>query len=398
MKIFGKRAKRINFKYLEQSLRYPVAVIFLLILLILLAEDVFRQGFIKIFTVYDWALLGGGFLGLFLVEWLESRFYPRQLILPTRLLLIGVRIILVAGIYQADVTMSTLPVFAVVLYAMYFYFGAIPTILALALSMGIIVPSARGLGISVLEEAAYIIFMLIFAGLIRQDDKIRLRNLDLYRELENYASNSSSLAKLDERNRISRDLHDNLGHYLVAVNIQLQKAVAYREINMDESNAAVQQAQQATAEAMKELRQTLNNLREMDTVRGSFHEELERLVKGVEANGLSVALTIQGEEEGYSELVLVTLRQAVQEGLTNIQKHAQANQAELTINFGKKRIQFMLKDDGVGFSPKKVDETRSFGLRGLRERIALLGGEIAVKSRKNKGTTLQIVIPKQLYA
>ena len=77
MKAFRKRAKRINLKYLEQSLRYPVAVIFLLILLILLAEKILSQELIEVFTVYDWALLGGGFLGLFLTEWLESRFYPR---------------------------------------------------------------------------------------------------------------------------------------------------------------------------------------------------------------------------------------------------------------------------------------------------------------------------------
>ena len=397
MKAFRKRAKRINLKYLEQSLRYPVAVIFLLILLILLAEKILSQGLTEIFTVYDWALLGGGFLGLFLTEWLESRFYPRHLILPTRLLLVGVRIICVAGIYQADVTLSTLPVFAVVLYALYFYFGMVPTVLALVLSMGIIVPLANTLGINVLEEMAYMIFMLIFAGLIKHDDKIRLRNLDLYRELDNYASHSTSLAKLDERNRISRDLHDNLGHYLVAVNIQLQKAVAYREINAEESDTAIRQAQEATSEAMKELRQTLNNLREMEDDRVSFQEEVEKLVKGVEANGIPVTLTIQGDEEGYSDMVLVTLRQAVQEGLTNVQKHAQASGAELSIHFNRKRVQLILKDDGIGFSPKKVDATRSFGLHGLRERIDLLGGEMEIRSRKNKGTTIQIVIPKQLY-
>lgn len=397
MKVFTKRAKRINVKHLQQSLRFPVAVIFLLILLILLAEELLKQGLIFHFTIYDWALLCGGFLGLFLLEWLESRMYPRQLILPTRLLLIGVRIIFVAGIYQVDVTGSTLPIFAVVLYAMYFYFGSILTVLAFVLSMGIIVPSANALGVSVLEELAYIVFMLIFAGLIRYDDKIRLRNLDLYRELENYATHSTSFAKLDERNRISRDLHDNLGHYLVAVNIQLQKAMAYREINPEESDSAVQQAQLATTDAMKELRQTLNNMREMDDIRVPFHEELEKLVNGVEANGLPVELTLQGAVDGYSDLVLVTLRQAVVEGLTNIQKHAQASQAMLSIHFGKSRVQLTLKDDGAGFSPQKVDETRSFGLSGLRERVGLLGGELEIRSRKNKGTTLQIYIPRQLY-
>lgn len=382
--------------YRERSLRFAVAIIFILTIAALAAQRLVLEQVIFDFTSLDWIRLGGGYLGLLLIELLEGRLYPRRQNLPTRLLLLGVRLIFIAAILRADPFKTSLPVYAVLLYALYFDLGALPALLGLAAGLWLFSSAgAAALGINLVEQLAYMGIMILLASQIKRDDRIRLRNLELMRELENYAANSTSLARQEERNRISRELHDRLGHYLVAVNIQLQKAAAYRPIDAQESDRAVQQAQQATAEAIKELRQTLGNLREMETPT-DFRGELQQLIDGAQQNGLPVTLSIQGSEEGYSDLALLALRQAVQEGLTNVEKHARASQAALTLDFGRKRVNVTLHDDGVGFLPDEVDTAGRYGLSGLRERVALVRGTLKIESKPGKGTTLKVSIPRKL--
>ena len=389
------KSSRSQSTYRTHSLRFPVAVIFILTIFALAVNRMFQEPQLFPWSQLDWLCFGGGYLGLVLAEMLEGKVYPRRLIFPVRLLLLGVRLIFILSIYWVDGGKTSLPIFSVFLYALYFHLGAVPTLLALAANIWALYVWSPVLHVNLGEQVAYTSILVLFASQIQHDDRIRMRNQELTRELENYAANSTSLAKQEERNRISRDLHDRLGHYLVAVNIQLQKAAAYREINPAESDQAVQQAQQATAEAIRELRQTLGNLREMDAPT-DFRAELQKLIDGVQQNGLPVTLTIQGSEENYSDLVRLTLRQAVQEGLTNVEKHARASQVQLTLNFGRRWVNLTLQDDGVGFLPEQLDETSRYGLSGLRERVSLVRGSLKIESRVGKGTKLKISIPRKL--
>jgi signal transduction histidine kinase len=241
------------------------------------------------------------------------------------------------------------------------------------------------------------IYMFLFAIVIKHDDRTRLRNLDLYQELETYAGNTASIAKQDERNRISRELHDTLGHYLVGMNIQLQKAAAYREIDPEESYLAVEKAREASSDAMRELRQTLSNLREMEETY-DFKQEIEKMLSAVKENNLEVNFVYNGSPDGYSELVLTTLQRAVQEGLTNVQKHSQATQVDLRIDFNRREASLLLEDNGIGFSNRDREKDGHYGLNGLEERIDLVGGKIRIQSRKDKGTKIKINIPKRLFS
>jgi signal transduction histidine kinase len=393
----GTQLSGTKHKYTEKSLRFPIAVIYILIIFLLAMNRLFQLGIVFRYAPVDWVLFGGGYLGLVVMELLESQIYPRRVHFFIAVLFLGLRAVLIAAIFRADIPMTSLPILAVLIYAIYFYSGLFLALCLFIASLVLMAPYAGEFGFNLIEETAYLGFMILFASQICRDDRIRRRNLDLYRELENYAENSTALVKQDERNRISRDLHDNLGHYLVGVNLQLQKAMAYREIDAAESDKAVQLAQEATAEAIKELRQTLTNLREIDD-QINFREDIQKLVDGVKANGLPVDVAFQGIEGGFSELVLVTLRQAVQEGLTNIEKHAQAKQVKLSIEFNRKQAELRLVDDGVGFSPAKVDESTSFGLSGLRQRVELVGGTLKIDSKSNKGTTLKVTIPRKFFA
>jgi signal transduction histidine kinase len=248
----------------------------------------------------------------------------------------------------------------------------------------------------VYELFSFVLFYL-FGFIIRMDDRTRLLNRKMIYQLEEYASNSINLGKQEERNRISRDLHDNLGHQLVAVNIQLQKAIAYREIDTEESLRSMNTALNATNGAMGELRETIKNLREFEVI-NSIEEELETLVQHVRENGIEIHYSLSGKSKGFSELSLYTLKQIVQEGLTNIEKHSQATQAELSIVFQTKKILVKIIDNGVGFHPQQSFKQNHFGLLGMRERLELIGGSIKINSKPDQGTTLIIEIPKKYPA
>lgn len=399
MKIAKLTRKKGNRKYRQRSLRFPVAFIFILLILLPVSGIYFVNGLFRTMAVIDVVIIFCGFLILLLMEWVESWYYPRKLSFFTRLLLLGIRIITIFAICWKDAVGVALPIIAMFFYTLYFYFGFFPTIFSLIGGLSFLMVNPTNLDLPMLDQSAwyYFIFMVLFSGLIKRDERNQSRNRELYRELEQYAAHSTSLAKQEERNRISRDLHDSLGHYLVAVNIQIQKATAFREINAAESDTALQQAQQATSDAIKELRNTLKDLREINDS-FDFLADIQALVDGAQNNGRSVELTIQGNEAEYSDLILITLRQMVQEGLTNIKKHAKASQVELNIAFGRKQVRLSLIDDGVGFSPGAVDDKESFGLKGISERVDLVGGKMTIKSKENAGTKLTLYLPKKGYA
>lgn len=381
--------------YHERTLRFPLAIIIILTIFTLAINNLLQTGLLFRFTKGQWVLFVVGFLGLLLVESLEGRLYPRRLNFVIRLVLIGLRILMIAAIYRADSTRASLPIFSTVLYALYFYTGFIPLLLIMLFGFYFLFDLVYLNNFNLVEQLAYMSVMILMAMEIKRDDRIRQRNLELMREVENFAANSTILAKQEERNRISRELHDRLGHQLVAINIQLQKAVAYREIDAVESDQAVLAAQQANVEAIRELRQTLGNLREIDTPT-DFRTDLDKLIEGVRQNGLPVNFVIRGSEEGFSNLVLLTIRQAVQEGLTNAEKHARASHVDLTLVFERRRVILTLQDDGVGFSPDHLEKDGSFGLSGLRERVDLTRGKTKIDSKPGRGTTLKITIPRKL--
>ena|GEM_PF-3667322 len=123
------------------------------------------------------------------------------------------------------------------------------------------------------------------------------------------------------------------------------------------------------------------------------------LIERIDNASLVVDLTISGDEIGYSRTALTTLYRAAQEGLTNAQKHAQASHVDIQIELGTRDGRLMLKDNGTGFYQRNLAEADSsryngFGLRGLKERLELVGGHMTIDSIPNQGTELYIVVPK----
>jgi signal transduction histidine kinase len=221
---------------------------------------------------------------------------------------------------------------------------------------------------------------------------------EAHRQLRIYAEQVEELATTKERNRLARDIHDSLGHFLTIINVQLEKALLFRERDQQEAEQAVRDAKRLASEALQEVRRAVSTLRAMEE-RFTFIPAITELVERVQSSQLELSFQMRGSEEGYSRQALMSLFRAAQEGLTNIQKYAAASSAQLEIEFGEAAATLCLTDNGRGFEPGTLADLRpgrqgSYGLQGVRERLELIGGSLQIRSSPGEGTCLCATVPR----
>ncbi len=251
-----------------------------------------------------------------------------------------------------------------------------------------------------------LVFILSIAYLIRQERSSRVQTEKLLRELEvshrqlqDYAGQVAELATTEERNRLARDIHDSLGHYITVINVQLEKAIAFRDRKPEEADQAVRDSKRLASEALKEVRRSVSALRSSQEP-FSLSKALTNLVDNMNSSQFSIELEIEGSEQGFSKQSLTTLYRAAQEGLTNIQKHAQASQATVRVRLAAQQANLYIGDNGRGFdsiTPDRIKTNSHYGLQGLRERLELIRGSLKLESAPGEGARLFITVPKNPF-
>src|SRR5262249_55169558 len=144
--------------------------------------------------------------------------------------------------------------------------------------------------------------------------------------------------------------HDTLGHYLTVINVQLEKALAFRAQKPGEAEQAVHDAKRMASEALQDVRRSVGMLRSTQTV-FVFETAMQALVEHMRGGEFTVELQIEGNDAGYSPASLIALYRAAQEGLTNVQRHAKAHVTQVWVNFGEHEATLTVSDDGCGFEP-----------------------------------------------
>ncbi|MEO5953596.1 MAG: histidine kinase [Chloroflexia bacterium] len=224
---------------------------------------------------------------------------------------------------------------------------------------------------------------------------------DLRKTYADLAEYSRQVIETGEaRNSLARDIHDGLGHYLTAMSVQLEKAIAFRSIDPSAADQSLSESKRLVAVALQEIRSTMGALRDSEPGLSPIGS-LEELARHVGHDSLRVQLSIEGSEAGYSRRALMTIYRAAQEGLTNIQKHASAQQVDMNLDFGEDVARLEIKDNGKGFVSEQLGTTpeqTGYGLQSMSERLELLGGELRIESKQGSGTTLHITIPKHSTA
>ncbi|MGW3248684.1 sensor histidine kinase [Streptomyces sp. NPDC001070] len=195
----------------------------------------------------------------------------------------------------------------------------------------------------------------------------------------------------EERLRIARELHDSLTHQISIIKVQAEVAVHVARRRGEQVPEVLLAIQEAGREASRELRATLEALRDDDTAPPRGLDDVPVLVERARAMGLDATLTIEGHRNSVPAAVDRTVYRVVQESLTNIARHAAADTASVRIAWRPDTLAIRIDDDGTavpGNAP--VPGT---GLLGMRERVTALGGRLRAEPRGEGGFTVQAELP-----
>lgn len=187
-----------------------------------------------------------------------------------------------------------------------------------------------------------------------------------------------------ERARLARDLHDEMGHHLVALNLRLQ--LLERSASPDETRQHLEQARSLAGLLFSDLRNTVNGLREPAL-------DLEAAIAALAAHlpGLAVELDMGLEQGAVSMLEAECLLRCIQEAMTNALKHGQASQIRISLQRGPEGLLLQVRDNGRGAAKAAQG---GLGLQGLRERLQALQGRLWIE-READGFSLYALVPQQ---
>jgi signal transduction histidine kinase len=247
--------------------------------------------------------------------------------------------------------------------------------------------------IAVLFYAAAFMLTAVFGYALRQAEIARRTNEELLEELKTTQRQLQDMAVAEERARMAREMHDSLGHRLTVSIVQLEGA--QRLIPSDPERAArmIGTMRDEMKEALAELRRTVTALRAPIADNLPLDIALSNLSETFQKNtGIPTHFSVTPGFPGLPETHRLALYRAAQEALTNIQRHARADNAWLQLSADEQMITLVMGDDGRGLGEQSDDHSGS-GLLGLRERAAQLGGEMRLSERPDGGTQLTFTVP-----
>lgn len=244
---------------------------------------------------------------------------------------------------------------------------------------------------SALLFAFVLAFVMLLVGAMLAEHKGRAKLMLAHRRLRDYALRIEDQATLQERNRIAREIHDSVGHYLTAQSIQLENTALFLRSDSAKAASHLAKARQLSKEALANIRASVATLRINPLLERSLLEILAELTAEFKSNtNIAIASKIN-LMSNYSVEMNTALYRIVQEALTNIIKHSEATKVELKLQEIADKIHLTIKDNGCGFEPR--ENTTGFGLQGMEERTKALNGSFAIISKNGQGCTIKVEIP-----
>ncbi|WP_229070504.1 histidine kinase [Actinoplanes sp. DH11] len=195
----------------------------------------------------------------------------------------------------------------------------------------------------------------------------------------------------EERLHIARELHDSLTHQISVIKIQAEAAVHLATKRGEPVPDALLAIRDAGREASRDLRATLEALRDDGGAVPHGLDQVPDLVRRARTTGLDTSLTIEGEATGVPVAVDRTAYRIVQESLTNITRHAGPATASVRIEYRPEAVVVRVDDDGTA-TPQST-AVPGVGLIGMRERVTALGGRLRAGARDGGGFTVHAELP-----
>ena len=260
-----------------------------------------------------------------------------------------------------------------------------------AVNMAVVVFHAAGPGRVVPITCAFIsgeVFVLVFTEVLVRERHASAELASANQKLSEYAMQAEELATTKERNRLARELHDSLGHYLTVIHVHLEAAEQKLEHDPGRARQSLTKAVRLTHEGLDDVRRSVAALRVTAVERAPLPNVLRGLADELSASGTETRFEVVGTPRSLSPPVELAVYRAVQEALTNVRKHARATNAEVGLTYGEGRVCVRIRDDGRGAPP---EPELGFGLIGVRERARLIGADLRITA--NPGFELVMTIP-----
>jgi signal transduction histidine kinase len=259
---------------------------------------------------------------------------------------------------------------------------------ALPIAVGVLVSTGARPGRAIPELAVFAIAWVV-------GDNIRTRRAYLAElearaeRLEREREEKAERAVIEERTRIARELHDVIAHNVSVMVVQASAGEELFETDPERARESLRSVAATGRAALTELRRLLGVIRAEEAPGGGPSylpqpgiDYLDELVGQVQETGLAVELSVLGQPRELPEGVGLCAYRIVQEALTNTLKHAGASRADVSVRYVEDALELQVVDDGRGAEPVNGDgETGGHGLIGMRERVALFGGELTARPR-----------------
>jgi len=231
------------------------------------------------------------------------------------------------------------------------------------------------------------------------DQKLEIKEkqlLELEKERQLTAAKSVLQGEEAERSRLAGDLHDGLGGLLTGVKLKLS-SMKENAIITSENLAHFNHALDLLDTSITEMRRVAHNLMPETLTHYGLRTAINDFVKQVEPEGLPIMhFSTFGEDLRYNKEMEITVYRISQELITNAIKHAQARQIDIQLFTEKDRICAQITDNGIGFDPEKLDQTKTGkGLKNIKDRVTAFNGRFEILSQTDQGTesTIEFLIP-----
>lgn len=227
----------------------------------------------------------------------------------------------------------------------------------------------------------------LYDKLREKDEKLKIAN----KELESYASTIEEITLLRERNRISREIHDSVGHALSTIIIQLGAIQKVSEINGQEASQMAESLEKFTRESMERVRNAVHAMkpREFEEYEGIV--AISEMIKNFEKlTGIEVSLRVSDKVWKLNSDQTMVIYRIIQEFLSNSIRHGKATEVKVFLNFLDTHLRMQLKDNGVGCNIS----VPGAGLSGIKERVSVWGGTLEYYSKEGNGFELIVTMDK----
>jgi signal transduction histidine kinase len=173
--------------------------------------------------------------------------------------------------------------------------------------------------------------------------------------------------------------------------MQLQAALAVFDQDPEKAVTIFKASQVLAKHAIQDIRKSVKHLREVPERIEKLSEQVSFVIKNAEATGVTCSLRVNGKETQPPPEISLTILRILQEAISNALKHSRASRLDIDLDFSNgDLIRLRIEDDGIGL----VKSRQGFGFTSMKERVALVAGNLKVETKRNKGTSIILEVPR----